>query len=269
MGFGDAIMGSGIARGAARRGKRIAFGDGRQIIWSEQDAEVYRDNPNVAPPGSEGARDLEWVPFYTGRRFYAQARGGRWHFSTNWRPTPGEVFLDEAEESFGQAVTRSSRPVVLIEPNVKPTGACVGANKQWPVERYQDVASILSRNYHVIQMVGGQYQRARLNGIQVQETPSFRHALAVMARASLYVGPEGGLHHGAAAMSTSAVVIFGGFNSPRSTGYDGHRNLVAGGKPCGNISACVHCRQAMAAISVRDVVSAAEQELARALEEAR
>ena len=58
--------------------------------------------------------------------------------------------------------------------------------------------------------------------------PSFRHALAILERARLYVGGEGGLHHGAAAVGVGGVVLFGGFVPPLVTGYAVHANLTGG-----------------------------------------
>src|SRR5690349_18144596 len=92
LGFGDELMGSGIARGASRRGRRVAFGDGRRIIWHRNAHEIFRDNPNVAAPGSEGAADLEWVEHYSGRRLYCRLKAGRWEFNPDFRATPGEIF---------------------------------------------------------------------------------------------------------------------------------------------------------------------------------
>jgi hypothetical protein len=230
MGYGDEVIASGLARGAKARGKRIAFGNGAKILWAPQSYEVFKGNPNVAPPGSEGAPDLEWMKYYTGKRFYGRAAGGRWQFN-EFNCPPGDIYLTDAERDYGQLI-RSSRSTVLIEPNVKSTGACVGANKQWPIERYQKVADeLLARGYAVVQMVGGPNAKHRLSGVQIIETPSYRHALAIMEWSLLYIGPEGGLHHGAAAMDLPAVVIFGGFNSPKSTGYPWHHNLTDGKAP--------------------------------------
>jgi hypothetical protein len=56
-----------MARGAKARGKRIAFGDGQQIIsspWSEQ---IFRFNPNIARPGDERADDIEWIRHHKGQ----------------------------------------------------------------------------------------------------------------------------------------------------------------------------------------------------------
>jgi ADP-heptose:LPS heptosyltransferase len=94
-------------------------------------------------------------------------------------------------------------------------------------------------------------------GARQLKTPSFRHAMAALSRAALYIGPEGGLHHASGAVGIPAVVIFGGFIPPAVTGYATHTNLTGGAEACGSLHACEHCREAMNAISVPDVMDAA------------
>lgn len=237
---------------------RIAFGDGKQIIWSKQAHEIYRGNPNVAPPGQQRAPNLEWVKHYSNHRPYGHFTGGRWHFKP-YQCKPGEVFFTLEERLFAENFTRD---FVVLEPRVKPRGACEGVNKQWPVERYQELADKLQHRYDMrcVQLVPTD-TRPLLRGVDVVETPTFRHALSVLTRTSLYVGPEGGLHHGSAAAGGRAVVIWGGFNTPRSTGYDWHVNITADGEPCGRFAPCPHCRVAMKSISVEQVLEAAVKEL--------
>lgn len=250
----------------AVRGKRAAFGDGRRIIWAPQDYEIFRGNPNVAPPGSEGAGDLQWIEHYSGHRLYGDHRNGIWTFRDFACP-PGEVFLTREEKAFAlRHIWATSEPVVIVEPRVKPKGACDGANKQWPVDRYEAAVSALRwgkefPGLRCVQLVPPT-QRPRLRFAEAIETPTFRHALALMGLASLYIGPEGGLHHGAAAVGTPAVVIFGGFNTPRSTGYPWHDNIAVG-EPCGRVARCEHCREAMASISVERVVEGAARMLGK------
>jgi ADP-heptose:LPS heptosyltransferase len=261
MGWGDELIASGLARQAASRGKRAAFGDGKRIIWSEQAGELFRGNPHVAPPGDDRFADLEWIEHYRGNRLYGHSVNGVWRFRDFACP-PGEVFLTQEEKIFGLArMWSTSDPVVVIEPRVKPMGACNGANKQWPVERYEALACALrwERGLRCVQLVPPSVPPA-LRFADAIETPSFRHALAIIGLASLYIGPEGGLHHGAAAMGTPAVVIFGGFNTPRSTGYPWHENITVG-EPCGRVAACEHCREAMASISVDQVLDAALRQM--------
>lgn len=244
MGFGDELIGTGLARGCAAQGKRMAFGDGRNIMWSYQAHDLFRYNPNIAPPGSEKDEDLVWCAHYGGHRLYGQAVGNKWH----WNPfkcIPGEVFLTEQECSVTQEVG------VIIEPRTKDK-----PNKQWPVDRYQDVADELVRQGFTVSQLVPPNQRPTLRGIQRISTASFRRALGIMSHASLYIGAEGGLHHGAAALSVPAVVLFGGFIGPETTGYDSHTNLTGGAKACGSQWPCTHCAVAMRKISVEQVLSA-------------
>lgn len=251
MGYGDELMASGMAKGLARKGQRAAFGDGRRIVWSQQAREVFKDNPNVAAPGSERERGLVWIPHFRGHRLYGEAGTNRWVWNNKFRPIPGEVFLTDEERRWAE---RNGSGFVIIEPNVKSTAP----NKQWPFERYQIVVNELCRDYPTLRLVQILYSTAsrKLVGVEYLSSPSFRHALALIERARLFIGPEGGLHHGAAAFNRPAVVIFGGYIHPRTTGYSTHVNLFdpAGGPACGvSVKVCSHCRRVMQSISTEMV----------------
>lgn len=257
MGLGDQLIATGLARGAAVRGKRIAFGDGRQIIWSAGAEEVFKDNPNIARPGTQQSADVEWFEYYKGKRGYNSQAGDRWVWNMAWRCKPGEMFFDAAELEWG---ARLGQGFVLIEPNV-PAQKSVAPNKQWPTERYQLVADRLRMHgLRVVQPLyaGGKFSLQRVERVQ---TTSFRDALAVLSNAALYIGCEGGLHHGAAAVGTKAVVLFGGFIPPQVTGYDAHANLTGGAEACGSLKACPHCAAAMDKISADEVHAAAMGQL--------
>lgn len=254
MGFGDEIMATGMARGAKARGKRIAFGDGRKIIFSPWSEIIFRNNPNIAFPGDEGCGDIEWINHHKGNRLYNSVSHDkrRWIWNMRFRPTPGEMFFDEEELSFPRG-----SGFVVIEPNV-PWHKTIARNKDWGFRRYQGVADGLRElGFNVVQFGFG---RSRLTGVGVIDAPDFRKALAVLSRASLYIGPEGGLHHGAAAVGIPAVVLFGGWIPPQVTGYDTHTNLAIG-KACGRLVECQHCKDAMRAIGIDTVLRAATQHL--------
>lgn len=252
-------MGSGMARGAAARGVRIAFGDGRTIRWSPQAHEIYRNNPNVAPPGSEGARDLEWRRYFGGgNRGYARGGGGKFIFNPSFRAPRGEFFFDAAETAAAGAFGSG---FIVIDGYIPPKPQ--SQNKKWG--NYPHVAAHLAAEGRDIR----QFRRpgqcdGLIPGVKTVETPNFRAAAAVLANAALYIGPEGGLHHAAAAVRTPAVVLFGGFISPQTTGYDGHANLFTGGQACGSLRTCDHCRQAMARITTEMVIEAAQAMLGEA-----
>lgn len=252
MGFGDALMASGMAKGTAARGKRIAFGDGRRIIWGQWEHEVLKGNPNVAPPGSEGTYDLEWIAHYKGHRLYNRATPERWIWNMEFRPITGEMFFDAEERAFAGTCGAG---YVVIEPNVPVKD--VADNKRWPRERFQAVSDRLKAAGHEVVQFGAE----ALPGVRAIHTPTFRHALSALSRAALYIGPEGGLHHGSAAVGIPAVVLFGGFIPPEVTGYPTHANLFTGGVACGSRRPCAHCRAALDAITVDMVAVAAERML--------
>jgi ADP-heptose:LPS heptosyltransferase len=257
VGYGDQLMATGMARGAKARGRRIAFGDSRRIVWDHNSAVIFKGNPNIAAPGEEKAPDLEWIKYYKGHRIYNRQDGDRWVWNLDFRPTPGEIFWTQEEK---RRAGRFGRGFVLIEPHVE-TWKSVAPNKDWGRERYQAVADRLIRKGYKLAQFAYSRGGAPLAGVKSMATTSFRDALAVMTQARLYIGPEGGLHHGAAAVGIPAVVLFGGFIPPSVTGYPNHANLTGGAEACGRFTPCEHCRDALSAISVDEVSSAAIERL--------
>ena len=247
MGIGDQILGTGMAKGAAKRGKRIAFGDGQRIIWDHNSEAIFKGNPNIAKPGSEQDKDIEWIPFHRGNRIYNwhDEVNRRWRWNYSFHPIPGDIYFTDEELEFAQGM---GSDFIIIEPNV-PTWKQGASNKQWPY--YADLVDKL-QGYDVRQFATGSHQLAK----QIN-APTFRHALAAISKAKLYIGPEGGLHHGAAAVGVPAVVIFGSWIPPQVTGYDMHTN-IGRGVACGSLYPCIHCEEAMKSISVNEVYQAAQ-----------
>lgn len=261
MGYGDEIMASYYAKGAAARGKRIAIGDGKKIIHHRNAVEIFKNNPNIAPLGSERDKDIEWITHsYRGNRLYNKQLGEKWIWIKGFNDRPGEIFFDQEELAFGK---KAGKDFIVMEPNVSAFKKEMVANKRWSKERYNEVCNLLVKAGHeVVQFnypppygPGDRLQQAR----QIK-TESFRHALSILSRAKLFIGPEGGLHHGAAALGIRAVVIFGGFISPDVTGYSFHTNLYHGGRTaCGNFYKCEHCQQALDSIRIKDVFNSATE----------
>ena len=254
VGLGDNIMATGMARAKVKgTAKRAAFGDGKKIIWDHHSAQIFKYNPSIAPPKCENDRDLEWIHFYRGNRVYNHhdTENNRWVWNYGFKAIPGEIFLDTMEKRFAI----SHVPVddyVVIEPNVQ-TGKLGTINKDWGLKNYQKLADDLRRKgVPIVQPI---YDGARqLVGVPKVKTQNFRYALAVMERAKAYVGPEGGLHHAAAAFGKPGVVIFGGFIPPSVTGYAIHRNLTGlTDSFCGSLAPCDHCRTALDSITVDQV----------------
>lgn len=189
--------------------------------------------------------------FGRARRPYAcpeNSTAERWSW-TSWRAVRGEIYFAQSERDW--AARQGSPGFIVIEPHIKP-GASV--NKDWGFHRYQQVVAARPD----LRWVQFDYGRPLLAGVRAIATRTARLAYAQLSRAGAYVGPEGGLHHAAAALNVRAVVIFGGYIAPSSTGYDIHRNLFTGGQACGWRTPCAHCEAALAAITPQMVVSELE-----------
>ena len=93
----------------------------------------------------------------------------------------------------------------------------------------------------------------KIPGVFSPDNIDFRLACAILNESDLYVGPEGGFGHVAAALNKKAVLYFGGWISPDVIGYDFHENLYYENKlsPCGEYNRlCKHCEEARKAITV-------------------
>lgn len=242
MGVGDWLMCTAQVRQINVETKRkvmVLGRDGRHQ-WSE----VFENNPRIARAGDRGA-----VKLINGggvRPYIAAKSPTAWTWK-RWDIAPGEVFLSPAEKAW--AAPHAGH--ILIEPCTKVPGS----NKAWLWERWQELAD---RNPgRCIQV--GKPGTERLNGVQFVETPTFRHAMAVLAVSRAFVGAEGGLGHAAAALNIPAVILFSEFISPEFTGYPQHRNLRHAGGACGSRIPCEGCRESMRAITVDEVQTNLEE----------
>lgn len=258
MGFGDELMGTGMAKRIFdTTGKRTAFGNGKRILWHHLTArDIYRGNSKILGLNDEKRIDpstFVWVPHYPGHRLYhAGSEGRSWIFNRDFRAEPGELFFKEIELALARTLGSG---FIVVEPNVKR----VSENKRWPTDRFQLVVDELLRQGHDV--VQFDTNRDLLRGVRPVRTKNFRYAAATLKQAALFIGPEGGLHHACAAdpVNTRAVVIFGGFTHPRNTGYDTHENLFIGDEPCGRLANCSHCTEAMQAITVDMVLKSSDK----------
>jgi hypothetical protein len=173
MGLGDNLMATGFAKGAAKHGKRIAFGNGETILWDQYSEQIFQYNPNIARPGDEGASDLEWIPFYKGNRLYNKhdLAKERWIWNYDFKAVPGEMFFTEKELKFAKGFGNG---FVLIEPHV-PTYKGCAPNKTWSLNRYRNVVQMLKIKGHDVR----QFSHAgdALPGVGAIHAPTFRHAL--------------------------------------------------------------------------------------------
>jgi hypothetical protein len=256
MGYGDELMVTGQARRLNNEtGRRVVVLDRRgNARWHP----LWLGNPRILRPEVvKQAGPVEILRNGPGMRPYVRSfTKDRWRWRAFDCP-PGEIYFTDGEEQVARARRDRLAGRVVIEPNVKRKAS---PNKHWPhwrelVEAYPDIPWI---------QLGPARSRVTLPGVPFLETQTFRTAAICIREAAGYCGPEGGLHHAAAAVGRPAVVLFGGFISPAQTGYDFHTNIFTGDRPCGWRTPCRHCAQAMAAITVDQVGWAVRDMLDRA-----
>ena len=248
IGIGDELIVTGQAR--VMQEARIAKGL-RPLLIHVRDRDngtrkhpAWLYNPRIATRSDRLAQfeELENRPGI--RPYIAHKSETRWTWKDFECPV-GELYFSEAETAYAAQFS----PDVVIEPHNKEGAS---PNKQWGWIRWNKLAYLLGKHgVRVTQM--GPEGTALLDRAEFIETPNFRMAAAVLARARAAALPEGGLMHAAAAVGVRAAVIFGGFISPRQTGYAMHSNLFTGGEPCGWRVSCKHCAKAMDAITPEQV----------------
>jgi ADP-heptose:LPS heptosyltransferase len=242
MGLGDELMAKGLARAAhARTGKRVkVLGQGRLPRWHD----LWADVDYIARPHEQGDF-AEVVSGPSCRPNHTHFTRERWHYDYKYRAVPAEFRFTQAEREFG----RRGENYVIVEPHIKHNAS---PNKDWGWLNWNKLVYMLHAHPNGIPRVAqvGPRGTATLQGVELIETPTFRHAAAVLAHAVGAVLPEGGLHHAAAAVSLPAVVIFGGFTPIECTGYVGHVNIGASSNDaCGMRQACRHCEDWMRRIT--------------------
>lgn len=95
-------------------------------------------------------------------------------------------------------------------------------NKDWPMERWDALVSLLTLDFIVIEIGDRKYQHELSpisNYVDCREKTSIKEMVAIVAAANCFVGPDTGPTHVAAAVGTPAVVILGGYNRAVNVGY--------------------------------------------------
>lgn len=244
--FGDDLIVTSIVKRAYKKhNKLICVGDGKDIKWEE----VFDNNPKMSKVVYPGC---VWVPNIMFNRPYIdnlKSTDERFVYNAAFHVEPGELYLTDEEKRHTQT------GFVYIEPNIKGTFA---GNKDWGFGKWQAVVDAC----HGTRFIQGRGRK--LNGVEQVDTHSFRDACALLSRADLFMGTDGGLHHAAAALGIPAVVVWGGLVSPKILGYDFHTNLHSGTGSCGSKKSCNHCRKALEWVTAEMVVEAIERRLSGA-----
>ena len=242
MGWGDELIASGQARLMYEKEKhKVTILDRHGRIRYN---DIWINNPKIGHP-KESIYKPQVLKNGPGVRPYIKDKSDTQWAWNEWECPRGEIYFSDSELS---AVSKYS-PTVIIEPNNKQKAS---PNKNWGRGRWESLVLMLVRLGVDVWQMGPTGTQVFPN-VRLIKTEDFRQACAVISRAKVCVFPEGGLHHAAAALNIPAVVIFGGYISPKVTGYEGHTNLFiesgGHGLGCGMRVECRHCSDAMKSIT--------------------
>jgi hypothetical protein len=239
-----------MAAGQAARVSREAGGSPVNILdrWGRvRDHELWEGLDFIKPVRVPGA--IEIINGAGCRPYIRYPFTSEGHQYTGWRARDHRPVI--APKLAGE---RRDEGFVYIEPTIK---AMANPNKAW--HGWQAVVEALPQ-VRFVQCGVDRATRLAGGNVYFETSLDFIEAVQRLNQSSMYVGPEGGMHHAAAALGVPAIVIFGGSPSIEATGYPDHINFGVD-KPCGRWERCAHCDDVMASITVDKVVGAIKEKL--------
>lgn len=132
------------------------------------------------------------------------------------------IFLSKREKE-ACLLPESEKPWVGIQ----STGLSLWTdNKNWGVESFREVASLLREKVSLVQFGQGSDPELPVD-LNLQGNLSIREVFIALRQCSLFIGQEGFLMHAAKSVDTQSVIIYGGFLAPSQTGYNSNTNLYS------------------------------------------
>jgi len=254
MGMGDDIMFLGEAELIHKRtGKTIKpmHGSGwspffNKIPWLSRDGEI-----SVNARDTNHKTDIH-VDYYEKRRERTEF-GERLVFR-DYKPKPFRVRLSNDEMDNADRILSDHNikdRFFVINPDYKNTFYC--ENKNWGFEKYQDLATRLSKHIEVVRiMPGGLYKEPELAHTTNIVSEKIMPSVALMSKAHAAVGYDGLMNHIMAGYQIPMVVICGGLVDDSLIGYETgtYIKYEHPQTPCGSTYDCPHCEEANKSITV-------------------
>ncbi len=280
MGYGDEIMATAEAREAKKKfpNAKIVIGDGKKTYPSI----IYLNNPNIYQGEISPTHNDEyiWIMNYMNTRpyiDYTKFNSERIIWDSTYSSIPGDIYFSKEEnknikkiinkaiEIWENNTGKKFKYLVIVDSSVKSakyTGAILKKdnfarlNRDWGFEKWQQVINSLKDEITFIQPFKGEVRKLS-NVVNIE--CDFRVALAMINNSDLFIGHHGGLSHATAALNKPGVIIFGGWISPKITGYKMHEDLYIESEDfpngCGSKIKCDHCNECMNRITTDTVLS--------------
>lgn len=259
-GLGDQLLCTAVGHELRKRGAA------RGTWWFTDYAQAFRNSPELRPLIQRDDGLVRWSNKF-----------GVTTIDLAYEEHGGEVVTRPAGEHLIAALCRqagitgqvSLRPywpntsnagsVNGTRPRVAIHSSCLNArfpmpNKQWPLERLQQVVNALIYAADFVQI--GDSRDPLLSGVEDRRGCDIATAAGILRDANLFVGMVGFLMHLARAVDCPAVIVYGGREPAAISGYSCNANLESRPpcSPCWQNEKCDFGRQCLAAIAVDQVV---------------
>ena len=270
MGYGDDLLVTALASKIKKQfpDRQIVIGNANKN--SAYHSIIYENNPNISDCRRlDNAKPIHLINYHVGNRPYIdyEKSTSSKYIWKKFKPKPGQIFFTKEEKNKAKKIISHARKfwdeynnkkykgIIFLEAsstklNDKQFGI-KQKNKDWGYNNWKELINKVKGEFLVIQSI--HKESKKIPGVFIPDNIDFRLACAVLNESDLYVGPEGGFGHVAAALNKKAVLYFGGWISPDVIGYDFHENLYYENKlsPCGEYNKlCKHCEKARKEISV-------------------
>ena len=272
MGYGDDLMITGIARIEKKKhpNKQVVIGnlDEKKIYHSI----IYDNNPNITHVNNlDRLKSVHFKNYHNFNRpyiNYEKSNLDKWIWNMDFSPTPGQLYFSEQEKKIADKIIFEAKQfwkkknksnynaIIFLETSstkIHSSSLSIKMkNKDWGDSNWLQLVKKIKNDYLIIQSV--HETSKKIEGIFCSNKKfNFRIACAILEKCDLFVGPEGGIGHAAAALNKKAVIYFGGWIHPKLTGYNFHENLYFfhPKSPCGARGyICDHCKEARKSIKV-------------------
>lgn len=190
--------------------------------------DVWRNNPDPTDVVSNVER---W--FYIKRRGWTNASITHLKYENGKRRHLAEQMADIIGinlEPGWRPIIPWSRPRNIRGQYIVVQNSCRGARyisdtKEWAQAHWEELTERLSKQFKIVQL-GTSLDPPLRCCTDLRGRTTIRQAAETLAGAALFVGLESGLMHLAAAVRTTAVIIFGGRTRPIETGYPFNVNIT-------------------------------------------
>ena len=272
MGLGDDLMITGFVEQEYDKhpNKQIVIGNlNENLIF---DSVVYLNNPKITHSNNiDKNKPVHFINYNDLNRFYInynKCNDVNLVWRTDFKLIPGKIYFSKKEVNDAEKILNQAVDYWFKNNRKKPQGIIFFEsystkkdnnfysnkmiNKNWGEENWKNLINKLKNKYLIIQSV--HEKTIRINGTFYSSNKfDFRTACSIMNKCDLFLGNEGAFGHAAAALNKKAVIYFGGWISPKSTGYDIHENIYFNDhdSPCGAVGyICNHCKKARKNITV-------------------